>query len=122
MRLWERWRKLYIQEINRRSFPSAPSRSMQFRDGTRVDPRIFISDILMVKQLYDGGYRDPVLSPRTWEEWVELRLRERLSALVAYQDESDYMPGRIQYGQRNGTWIGFFGAASAPPVELWYYH
>lgn len=90
--------------------------------GVRQDPRIFPEDIAAVRDLYTNGFRDPVYDPGSWEQWVEQRLAERLSALVQYQDDNDSAPGSQQFWGRTSAWIGFMGAAAAPPVEFWYYH
>lgn len=122
-RTWERFRRKYISKINKRSWPGGP-RTMQLNEfGNRSDPRVFISDILAIRQLYDSGFRDPVTPVDTWEQYAEVRLSQRLNALVMYQDHNDSDPGRSDYNSRSGIWYGEFGlGASAPPVELWYYH
>jgi len=95
------WRKLqrrYITEINRRSSP-----------GAQIRPD-HIQDII---QLYDMGWTDinrPEL--RTWEQWVEIHLGERLWSTILYQDE-----GESAYGNYNFTFRN-----SVAPIEYWYYH
>lgn len=91
-------------------------------NGNRNDPRVFIGDILAIKTLYDQGYRDPVVPVQNWEQYAEVRLEQRLNALVMYQDHNDSEPGRADYSNRSGTWYGYLGMASAPPIEMWYYH
>lgn len=120
--VWERFRRKYIKEINDRSWRGGPS-TMQLNEfGNRADPRIFLSDILAIRELYDRGYRDPVTPVDTWEQYAEVRLSQRLNALIMYQDYNDADPGRADYNNRSGIWYGTFSAASAPPIELWYYH
>lgn len=121
-RVWERLRRKYIIELNKRSWPGGPSRMNTDDMGNRNDPRVFPSDIYAIRRLYDTGYRDPVTPVETWEQYAEVRLSQRLNALIMYQDYNDSDPGRADYNSRSGIWYGAFTAASAPPIELWYYH
>lgn len=121
-RIWERLRRKYIAEINERSWPGGPPVMNRNDTGGRDDPRVFLSDILDIKKLYDGGYRDPVAPVDTWDQYAEVRLSQRLSAMIMYQDYNDSGPGAIEYNSRSSTWYGYIGMASGPPVELWYYH
>lgn len=126
---WDYLRRNWINEINRRAWRNAPSQSMQFVNGQRADPRIFPSDITQIKTLYDSGYRDPVYpNAGTWMAWAEERLYERLQAILDYQVNTDKSTGRDAYYARAQTWLpggmftGALAAASAPPIELWWYH
>jgi hypothetical protein len=126
---WERWRRLYIREINLRAMPGRqPQRPLTDDNGQRKDPRIYFQDILAIKQRFDQGYRDPADPDLNWVLWIETRLGSRLNAIVQYQDFSNALPGRQDYYARNsawpqgGTWMGVFNIASAPPIEMWYYH
>lgn len=122
------WRKLwrnYIAEINSRALPNPHSNRMIVVNGQRKDPRVFPIDVAAIKQLYDGGYRDPVYpDARTWEDWIELRLGERLYAIREFQDFHNAVPGRSEYQNRSSTWlnVNLFGGSAGPPIELWWYH
>lgn len=123
---WRFLRRNWIDEINQRAYPHPHSRYMMVdANGQRADPRIFPSDITAIRQLYDNGFRDPVHSEvTTWQQWVELRLVERLTAIRDYQDMHDPTFGRLAYQNRSSVWLNanLMGGASAPPLELWWYH
>ncbi len=128
-REWERWRRKYVNEINVRSWPTGPNtRYPVVNEGVRQDPRVYPEDLAAIKQAYDDGYRDPAMPNISYQEWIEIRLTERLSAMIAFQDFKDSTPGRNQYNSRQGAWTaqgmwtGVFSVASGPPLELWYYH
>lgn len=123
------WRKLYrnyIQEINQRALPNPHSNYMMIdANGRRADPRVFPSDVAAIKQLYDTGYRDPLYPDiRTWEDWIEYRLYERLDGIREFQDFHNVGPGRTEFQNRSSIWlnINLFGGSVGPPIELWYYH
>jgi hypothetical protein len=122
---WRKLRRRYIDEINARALPNAPSNRMIMLAGQRRDPRVFPADIAAIRQLYQSGFRDPVHSgAATWEQWTELRLLERLTAIRDYQDGADPTFGRNAYYARSDVWlsVNLLGGASGPPIELWWYH
>lgn len=136
---WRRLRRRYIQEINQRAWHNPPSNRMNIEGGQRRDPRVFPGDIAEVKRLYDAGNRDPLYPDLTsWEQWAELRLAERLTAIRAYQDdlseaeaevvESGPAYGRAKYFSREefwppgGVWLMAGVVSVAPVIELWWYH
>lgn len=95
---WRKLRKRYIAEINKRSSPGA---------------QILPSHIQDIIQLYNMGWTDlnrPEL--RTWQEWVEVHLGERLWSTILYQDEGESAYGAFNFTFRN----------SVAPIEFWYYH
>lgn len=121
---WEYLRENWIIAINNMAWPSAPTEAMHFDvHGNRKDPRIFPSDVRSVKRLYDQGFRDPVYDAPTWQQWVEARLAERLSAMQQFRDTGDNLVGKRQYESRE-MWISQtgFANAAAPPIEWWWYH
>ena len=115
--------KHWIRAINQMAWGDAPTASMHYENGQRQDPRVFPADVASARSLYEQGFRDPVYPVDTWQEWIENRLQERLSAIYDYQEMLDARPGRSYYYARR-PWIGNagFAAASPPPLELWYYH
>lgn len=122
---WRRWRRLWISEINRRTWPQARSYRMQVDElGQRKDPRIFPEDVAAVKTLYDQGYTEiGRSSPPTWQQWVETRLAERLAATIAFQDLHDRAMGQVMYNSRSQTWASqVFIYSTGPPIEWWFYH
>jgi hypothetical protein len=125
---WNRWYRVYIREMNKRSWPNGPGHMNVLPDGSRQDPRIFPQDLAAVKTAYTSGYKDPQYPDITWQEWIEIRLAERLDAMIAYQDFGDRGPGRDEFMGRSaawpagGMWTGVFNVSTAPPIELWYYH
>lgn len=133
------WRTLYrrwIAEINRRAWPQATSSRMYVdENGVRADPRIFPGDITAVKQLYDQGFRpERSSSPASWQEWVENQLAVKLETMIEYQDNHNRVPGKMMFASRSGSWmrtgapaeavvtLRLATAASAPPIEFWWYH
>jgi hypothetical protein len=126
---WRRLRRLYVDDINRMAWEEGPPR-MNAPGGVRKDPRIFKQDVQAIQNLYDQGYRDPgAPSIDNWLAYAEWRLAGRLSAMIAYHEDSDPMPGRMaffghsQVWPKSGIWLqSGFDFASAPPIEFWYYH
>lgn len=126
---WRRLRRLYVDQINAMSWAEGPPR-MYAPGGHRQDPRIFRHDVQAIVQLYDQGYRDPgAPSINNWLQYAEWRLAARLSAMIAYQEDGDPIPGRAaffghsQIWPKSGVWLqAGFDFASAPPIEFWYYH
>jgi hypothetical protein len=123
LRDWERWNRLYIREINRRTWKSGPPMT-----GIKEarDPRIWPEDLAAIRYDYEHGVRDPAYPGITdWHQWVEIRLDERLGAVLSYQEDHNPDPGRMQYGSRSGYWtsdMNFLAVYSAPAIELWWYH
>lgn len=125
---WRRLRRLYVDEINYRTWPQATSSRMNIRDGQRDDPRIFRQDVAYIVKLFSDGYRDPN-NPTlaTWLQYTEYLLAQRLANTREYQEFSDVSPGRNDYYGRSSFWtkVGFFqlfDMIAGPPIEFWYYH
>lgn len=126
---WRRLKRLYIDEINGRSWAKGPRR-MNVVEGVRQDPRIFKQDINYIVSLFQQGYRDPAVpSISNWLTYVEWRLTSRLNAMIEFQDFGDAWPGRRDFYERSsiwpkgGMWLeGGLNVASGPPIEFWYYH
>lgn len=128
---WRRLKRLYVDEINQRSWPQAPSSRMNIDiAGNRKDPRIFKSDVMYIVDLFQGGYRDPAVpSISDWLTYTEWRLSERLNAIIQYQEFGDLTAGREDFYSRStvwpqgGLWIqGGLRISTGPPIEFWYYH
>src|SRR5215469_6394271 len=122
---WRRLRRRFIREINERAWHNPPGPRMNIENGARRDPRVFPGDIAEVKRLYDTGARDPLYpGMQTWQEWAELRLAERLTAIRAYQDDlSDFETevlevssgaayGRDKYFTRSQAWFSVMIASA----------
>lgn len=126
---WRRLRRLYVNEINRRTWKTGPSR-MNVIEGQRDDPRIFRQDVQYIVELFNGGYRDPnVPTIDNWLGYVEWRLAERLAATREYQDMGNATFGRADYYMRSPFWLqqgpgmfNMFDIKAGPTIELWYYH
>lgn len=127
---WRRLKRLYVDEINRRTWKEGPSR-MNAPGGERDDPRIFRQDVQYIVELYNEGYRDPnVPTLNNWLDYVEWRLAERLTNTRAYQDDGDPSWGSSDYyfrstfwtQQRLGPGLGMLTVKSGPTIEFWYYH
>lgn len=126
---WRRLKRLYVDEINERSWPTGPAR-MNIGPQGRQDPRIFKVDVVAIVDLFQGGYRDPAVpSINDWLTYTEWRLSERLNAMVEYQDYGNNIPGQQDYNMRSAVWPqggmwlqGGLNVSSGPPIEFWYYH
>jgi hypothetical protein len=120
---WERFRRLYIKFINSRTWPDGPGGNERSEPN---DPRVFPSDLGAIKRNFDEGFRDPRFPDVSdWKVWTEIRLSERVDAIIAYQDYGDATPGHQQYDSRSGSWtsvVSVIALGSAPPLELWWYH
>lgn len=95
---WRRLRRLYINEINKRSSPSG-----------QIKPS-HISDVIQMFRLVGGDMYRPEL--RTWEAWTEVHLGERMWALILYQEEGDTAYGAFNFSRRNNLY----------PIVFYYYH
>jgi hypothetical protein len=110
--MWRRWQRLYISKINKMSGAGG---------GVTIDM------IAEVKALSELGYQDPAFPGIRWDQWVEIRLSTRLNDLIEYHDNRNPVPGRVDFQGRSPTWvpvrdITFAAGASAPAIELWWYH
>lgn len=125
---WRRLKRLYVDEINYRTWENAPSNRMQRRGGERVDPRIFKQDIQYIVEIMDEGYRDPNQPTLdNWLEYSEFLLAIRLDAIIEFQEFNNPSPGKQNFYSRQSFWtkqgfIGFFDITSAPTIQLWWYH
>jgi hypothetical protein len=95
---WRRLRRLYINEINKRSSPSA-----------HIKPS-HVSSVIQVFEIQGGDPFRPEL--RTWEAWTEVHLGNRMWAIILYQDEGDNSYGAFNFALRSSVF----------PIEFWYYH
>lgn len=126
---WRRLKRLYVDEINRRTWKEGPSR-MNVIGGERQDPRIFRQDVQYIAELYNEGYRDPnVPTIPDWLGYVEWRLAERLASTREYQDVGNTSFGRADYYMRSPFWFqqgpglfNVFDVKAGPTIEFWYYH
>jgi hypothetical protein len=95
---WRRLRRLYINEINKRSSP-----------GAHIKPS-HVSSVIQVFEIQGGDPFRPEL--RTWEAWTEVHLGNRMWATILYQDEGDNSYGAFNFALRSSVF----------PIEFWYYH
>lgn len=125
---WRRLRRLYVDEINRRTWRQGPSR-MRVVGGQRQDPRIFRTDVQYIVKLFQDGYRDPNMPTlNNWLAYTEWRLAERLNSTREYQDMGDVGTGRADFYSRSTFWfkdqglLGMLDVTAGPTIEFWYYH
>ena len=125
---WRRLKRLYVDEINYRTWENAPSNRMKTRGGERTDPRIFKQDVQYIVELFQEGYHDPNQPTLTdWLSYTEFILALRLDATIEHQEFNNSAPGRQNFFSRSDFWqqegfIGFFQIKAAPPIQMWWYH
>jgi hypothetical protein len=100
-RYWRYLRRHWIDDINSRSAPSG-----------HITPRHIQMEL---NYTAETGHD---------ESWIETRLYEKLTDMIAFQDYKDKTPGRMDWDRKDGYAINFFEdyEPDYQPMMWWWYH